>query len=378
MKQASARAANVRICPQCGTRNRPKWDFCAKCGESLQDVAAGEPAPEEAPAAELPSDETGVPWASTLGTVVLIGAAIATYFYFREPPVPATPDIFTLATVPPSLPPAKGPLARTAGQDQYEKGRSRLWSNDPAGAARLLAEAVSLDPNNASYHHAYAVALWQSGARGGALTEYREAIRLDPGDVTSRMNYARALAETGQPADAIREFQMVAQLPNAPSDVLQELGRLYAKSGDYEKAADALRRASAAHPGDDVLRQELAGALEKAGRADEAAQLYDRILDKNPGADVTRGLLAEIYFTRGQKDEAITLFREGIARNAQAPLLHRGLGSLLERNGQTADAVAEYREYARLAPNSADARQLAERADRLERRLAASSPSPNS
>jgi predicted RNA polymerase sigma factor len=43
------------------------------------------------------------------------------------------------------------------------------------------------------------------------------------------------------------------------------------------------------------------------------------------------------------------------------------LASLLERMGRVQDAVAEYREYARLAPTSADARQLADRADRLAR-----------
>ena len=52
--------------------------------------------------------------------------------------------------------------------------------------------------------------------------------------------------------------------------------------------------------------------------------------------------------------------------------------SFAELDAMIADAVNEYREYARRAPNAADAKQLAERADRLERRLAAAGAPPSS
>ena len=38
------KAESVRLCPACGTRNKPKWEYCVNCGESLQDVALGIPA----------------------------------------------------------------------------------------------------------------------------------------------------------------------------------------------------------------------------------------------------------------------------------------------------------------------------------------------
>lgn len=372
MKQTTGRQANARICPQCGTRNRPKWDFCAKCGESLQDVPLGEPVEAEA-AEPTVVDEAGMPWASTLGTIVLVGLAIATAWYFHEPPAPPSPGIFTLATLPPSLPPPAPLLAKQPGQEAYEKGRSLLIRGDPVGAARLFAEALSEAPDNHAYHHAHGVALWQSGAKAESIDEYNEALRLAPDNPTYRINLAKALSSVGRTNEAIREFEAVAaRTPNV--EALEEAGRLYAKSGDYTRAAEDFRRIAALRPDDAVVQQELASALEKSGQVEEASQIYGQILQANPNADVTRGLLAEIYFKRGQKDDAIALFRDGLARDAQAPLLHRGLGSLLERTGQLADAVAEYRAYARLAPNSADAKQLAERADRLERRLAAAAP----
>jgi len=58
--------------------------------------------------------------------------------------------------------------------------------------------------------------------------------------------------------------------------------------------------------------------------------------------------------------------REGIQADPNAALLQRGLGSLLERAGRRAEAAAAYREYARLAPLEPDAKQLEERAAKLE------------
>ena len=100
---------------------------------------------------------------------------------------------------------------------------------------------------------------------------------------------------------------------------------------------------------------------------------YQKVLDLNPKATNSRGLLADLLFRENRKDEAIDLVRDGIAQNPQAPRLHRDLGSLLERSDRIPEAIAEYREYARLAPQSADAKQLEERAELLEKKLAGQS-----
>src|SRR2546425_10627683 len=34
----AVRPEDVLICPACQTRNRARWEFCVRCGESLQDV----------------------------------------------------------------------------------------------------------------------------------------------------------------------------------------------------------------------------------------------------------------------------------------------------------------------------------------------------
>ena len=71
------KAGEVRICPSCQTRNKAKWEFCVRCGESLQGVRLGEGAAGAAPAAvEAETDGVPFPWISVVGALLaLVGAA---------------------------------------------------------------------------------------------------------------------------------------------------------------------------------------------------------------------------------------------------------------------------------------------------------------
>jgi predicted Zn-dependent protease len=115
-----------------------------------------------------------------------------------------------------------------------------------------------------------------------------------------------------------------------------------------------------------VLRQELAYAVAQTGDKARAVELYRSVLAIAPGADISRGLLSELLLEQGKGSEAMALLQEGIQRDPEAPGLRRRLGNLAERTGNSQEASRQYREYVRLAPNAADAKELAERAARLE------------
>ena len=104
-----------------------------------------------------------------------------------------------------------------------------------------------------------------------------------------------------------------------------------------------------------------------------AEQLYRRVVAQAPGAAVTRGLLAEVYLRQQRNDEAVQVLKDGVTHDPSSPLMHRSLASVLDRTGRLREAVQEYREYARLAPNAGDAKQLQERATYLEQKAASSS-----
>jgi tetratricopeptide (TPR) repeat protein len=369
------KADSVRICPACGARNKPKWEFCVKCGESLQDVALGVPAAGGSTAAvadtEFVQEAGPFPWVALAASVALLAAAV--YFYRNYSGVGETPNpgIWTAPTIPPSTPAAAAYVTQP-GEKVLQDGRNLLAQGDVAGAVRALAQAIADAPSDPTARYAYAQALWQAGDKDQAVVQYREAAKLSPKTLVYRADLAKALASVGRNAEAIDEFEAAVAIEPGPGS-LQALATLYSTAGNAPKALDALRRAANAAPNSAVIQQDLAHALEKAGNTAQAIEAYRKVLELNPKATNSRGLLADLLFREDRKDEAIDLVRDGIAQNPQAPRLHRDLASLLERSDRISEAIAEYREYARLAPQSADAKQLEERAEVLEKKLAGQS-----
>jgi Flp pilus assembly protein TadD len=255
------------------------------------------------------------------------------------------------------------PPPSATGAVAYAAGRRLLQAGDAQGAAAQFAAAIDADPTNAAYRDASATALWTLGNREAAIAAHAEAARLDP---RLQLTYARALDVAGRSAEAAREYEAILQRNPQATTVREDFGRLLFRTGDFGRAAPYLQSAVQQRPDDFVLRQELAYAFDKAGHRDQAVAAYREVLAKAPQAVVSRGLLADNLVAAGHKDEALALLREGLRLNPGLPLLQRQVGAVLEASGQQTAAASAYREYARLAPNAADARELTDRAARLD------------
>jgi Flp pilus assembly protein TadD len=356
------KAKQAVVCPKCGALNRPTWEFCARCNESLE---AAVPADEVGP----PAEDGEYPPSSLSATAVAMVAVLALGFLgvagwryaSQAPPLPQpNPSLFTIATRP-SEPPAWTPPTGPGAAD-YVAGRRQMNSGDFAGAAERLAAAVAADPGNAGYRNVYGFVLQHAGDREGGLAAHAEAARLDP---RYQMQYARSLDVAGRGEEAARQYEeILAKNPDAPA-AREDLGRLLFRAGDYQKAVSHLQVAAQGRPDDPVLQQELAYSLDRAGDRAQATAAYERVLKQVPQAVIARGLLADNLLEQGRPAEALAVLQEGIKATPAAPLLQRQLGAVLERSGRPAEAVAAYRAYARLAPNAPDAKQIADRAARL-------------
>lgn len=360
-------ARQALVCPACGVRNRPTWEFCVKCGESLEGAALTTEDEVDGPEAEAPAPVSGVPSTVVLGlallAVVVFAAVAWRYASEADPPPQPDPAMFTIATLPPELPGSE-PLPSTPGAEAFAEARRLIGEGDREGARDSFAAAIAADGANAAYRSAYGRVLWDLGGRRQALEELGIAARLDP---KRQLAYARALDIAGDRTDAVGQYEEVlAGNPDA-GIVHEELGRLHYRSGNFEPAALHLERAVEARPNDMVLRQEYGYALDASGDKDGAEAAYRQVVEVAPQAVVSRGLLVEVLYDRGEKDEALTVLQEGLELSPDAPLLQRQLGSILERNGQTAEAAEAYRRYAQQAPNAPDAKELADRAARLEK-----------
>ncbi len=353
------------VCPGCGALNRPTWEFCARCNESLEKAAAVEESVGPATAAESDASASTAPantiaLAGLLAIVLVAAAAWKTLARDTAPAAPST-SIFTMGSAPPALPSPRPPLE--SGGTDYDAGRRALNSGNLEAAVASLRAAAEADPQNAEYQNALGHALWRSGDRDGALAAHAEAARLDP---RLQMQYARSLDVAGRSADAVAQYQEILAKNPSAATVHEDLGRLLFRSGDYRGAAAHLQSAVESRPGDAVLQQELAYSLDQAGDSAQAAAVYRKVIEKSPDAVFSRGLLADNLVQQGKKEEALAVLQEGLKATPSAPLLQRQMGSVLEHSGRAKEAAAAYRSYATLAPNAPDAKDLVARAGRLE------------
>ena len=96
----------------------------------------------------------------------------------------------------------------------------------PADAARLMREAVRLDPSVASYWNALGMVLGGSGDLPGAEQAFREAATRDRRDAQYAYNLGLALVRQNKRAEAAAEFQRTLDLDPAFAPARQRLAEL--------------------------------------------------------------------------------------------------------------------------------------------------------
>jgi len=374
------KAGDVRICPSCQARNKPKWEYCVRCGESLEAVtivaasASGKSKGRPSAGATDVAASGGIPWLGLAGAVLVVAAAAFAYRSLQGDETPAQvtggasgSTAFTAPTLAPSRPPGEA-YAPGPGAKDLETGRALFAKGEFQAALPHLAQAVADEPDNPLARHAYALALRRTGSEADALTQFREAVRLAPTMTLYRSDLAKALTDANQTEEAISVYEgLLADQPDSPAFMLH-LARLQASTGRADQALPLLTRAAEIAPNRGDLQEATGYALEQAGRKEEAIQAYQKALQVDPKSVVGRGRLAELVFAEGRKEDAISLVRSGLQESPDSPELHRSLGSLLERSGSVTEAIAAYREYSRLAPGAADAKEMSQRAADLEKR----------
>lgn len=360
---------NFRTCPQCSTRNRLDKEFCVKCGEPLEGIAAGDPkeaaAKKGKPGFVVSSqDSAKSPVVPLLLFLVVIGTAVGAWRVLTEAPAAAAPAASSAPKAQASLPPVVA-VPMGPGVQDYTAGMAALRGGNFAEAVRLLRLAVAAAAGRADYHLGLAEALEASGAMPAALVEFERASTIDRGNVRFVSEWAKALNRAGRYTESIRAYE--ASLVIDPENLanIREVANLYLKSNDFVRARPHLEKIVRLQPDDLTPKQSLARALEAAQDLDGAARQYRDILTAMPGADLTRALLSDLLMRQNKPDDAIKLLDEGIRQDPNAAILYREKGRVFDRLGQRPEAIAAYREYLKRAPGASDARTFTVRIEQL-------------
>ncbi|MCU0809088.1 MAG: tetratricopeptide repeat protein, partial [Candidatus Contendobacter sp.] len=129
----------------------------------------------------------------------------------------------------------------------------RIQGRDADGE-KTLRQALELDPQNASAHHALGLLLIRQKRLPEALTALAEAARLGSDNARYGYVYAVALNGAGQGQQAIQTLETVlAKYPN-DRDTLMALVAFQRDVGKIDAARDYARRLAALEPDNPEVR----------------------------------------------------------------------------------------------------------------------------
>ena len=178
-------------------------------------------------------------------------------------------------------------MSATLCDQLIERGVAELQAERYAQAARTLAEARELAPNDAEILSLLGLALMRSGkaAEAGPLLE--RAVEIEPAEPGFTMNLAEWQAANGQMDVAIAGLRTVAEREPPRPRAWERLGDMLLKSGDGPAAARAYDRMLQLDPrnpaGPAKICTALIAARDWGGLAD-IAQAWSTVAPESPDA----------------------------------------------------------------------------------------------
>jgi tetratricopeptide (TPR) repeat protein len=137
-----------------------------------------------------------------------------------------------------------------------------------------LAEAVTIDPNDAVARFALGCLLYYRDRQPEAIRQWEAAVTAHPEDFSARRALGLAYAEQGSGVDkAAAQLERAVELNPAHVRTLNDLSTLYARAGRFDDQLTVLEKALRRSPNDDDLAEGVLTANLSKGRYDEAERL---------------------------------------------------------------------------------------------------------
>ena len=153
-------------------------------------------------------------------------------------------------------------------QSRLSLGALLLARLNPAGAVKVLEQAVNLDPQQEEARRYLGMALEAVGRTGEAIEQLRVAVEIKPEDTQARYNLARLLLKSGKLDQAIENFQSIVRAAPNNAQYHDDLGELFLQQN---KPAEALEQFNAAL----ALDPSLKSAVEDRGVAQAMLHAHD-------------------------------------------------------------------------------------------------------
>lgn len=158
-----------------------------------------------------------------------------------------------------------------------------------------LQQAVQKNPNNAADRVAYGEALYVTGDKAGAKTQYIAAAKLNPSDATIQNNLGNTYRDLGDTEAAVAAYKQAIKLAPTSQNAYVNLANLQIYT--LHKPADGIATYQEAiqKAGGSAQFELLLGlAYEQNGQTDKAKQTYQAILNSDPSNQAAKDNLARL------------------------------------------------------------------------------------
>jgi len=187
-----------------------------------------------------------------------------------------------------------------------------LADNRAAEAARVLREALALDPSSTRAHNNLGQALMRLGDTRQAIECYEHAVRLDPGYAVAHTNLGLALWSCGEPDRAAESLRTALALGRGLFPAWLGLGSILAEQRRFDEALQCFETALSLRPLEAAALEGKSAVLRALGRRAEALHAVEQSLAQNPSnvdACCNRGVLLHEL---GEVGLAVQAFRRAL------------------------------------------------------------------
>ena len=221
---------------------------------------------------------------------------------------------------------------------------------------QLLKEAISLKPDDKSFHRKLADALNSSGNVEAANSELKLA-------GVPVANEAESLVQQGDTNFLHRDFPTAirnyinATENLATPEIYQKLGDAYLAVGNDDDALKSYQKSLSISPDDADIHYSAGVILERKGDIDKAVNEFEHciFLDKKNGDAHRR--LAEIYALKGDLQKAISEYKQIIDEAPDNPVIHFRMAKVYQRIGKINDAKESLEMAIKLDPKNLEPRR---------------------
>ena len=177
-------------------------------------------------------------------------------------------------------------------------------SEDDPASFREFERAIELNPNYATAHNWYALALIGDGRFDEALKKIQRALEIDPLSAAINTNYGMVLYRQRRYDEAVQQLNHSLALNPNFARTHYGIGLVYAQQGRFDEAIKTLERVVALSRESTVALAALAHTYAAAGRRQEAEQIVPRLLERFDRGQASAYYVALAYAGLGQFDQA--------------------------------------------------------------------------